>query len=70
MISFRPGFGNSTETALLRVSNDILMSSDAADCSALVLLDLSSTQWTVVSFIKTLCENIKLVYSVSHCLCW
>lgn len=41
---FQSGFcqRHSTETALLRVWNDIMMSSDAVKCSILVLLDLSS----------------------------
>lgn len=41
---FQSGFQKqrSTETALLKVFNDILMSSDADDWSGFVLIDLSS----------------------------
>lgn len=46
---FESGFRqrHSTETARLRVSNDIMMSSDADKCSILVLLDLSAAFDTV-----------------------
>lgn len=36
-----------TETALLRVSNDILIHIDAGECSILLLLDLSAAFGTV-----------------------
>lgn len=46
---FQSGFhkNHSTETRLLRISNDILMSADAGEFSVLVLLDLSGVSDTV-----------------------
>lgn len=46
---FQFGFrrAHSTETALLRVSNDILMRCGAGECSVLLMLDLTSTFDTV-----------------------
>ena len=42
---FRPG--HSTETAVLRVSSDILLAVDRGDVAALILLDLSAAFDTV-----------------------
>lgn len=46
---FQSGFRkhHSTETALLKVSSDIMMSADSGKCTVLVLLDLSSAFDTV-----------------------
>lgn len=42
--SFQSGFKSRhcTEMALIKVTNDLLLTADRCDCSALVLLDLSS----------------------------
>uniref|UniRef100_A0A669C582 Reverse transcriptase domain-containing protein n=1 Tax=Oreochromis niloticus TaxID=8128 RepID=A0A669C582_ORENI len=62
---FQSGFRqfHSTETALLRVSSDILMDNDAGKCSVLLMLDLTSAFDTVDHHI--LIERLKKWVGVS-----
>uniref|UniRef100_A0A669BKN7 Reverse transcriptase domain-containing protein n=1 Tax=Oreochromis niloticus TaxID=8128 RepID=A0A669BKN7_ORENI len=62
---FPSGFrrAHSTETALLRVSSDILMQNDAGKCSVLLMLDLTSAFDTVDHYI--LHERLKYWVGVS-----
>uniref|UniRef100_A0A669C2J2 Reverse transcriptase domain-containing protein n=1 Tax=Oreochromis niloticus TaxID=8128 RepID=A0A669C2J2_ORENI len=62
---FQSGFrrAHSTETALLRVSSDILMNNDAGKCSVLLMLDLTSAFDTVDHHI--LLERLKHWVGVS-----
>uniref|UniRef100_A0A669AZZ0 Reverse transcriptase domain-containing protein n=1 Tax=Oreochromis niloticus TaxID=8128 RepID=A0A669AZZ0_ORENI len=62
---FQSGFrrAHSTETALLRVSSDILMQNDAGKCSVLLMLDLTSAFDTVDHYI--LLERLKYWVGVS-----
>uniref|UniRef100_A0A3P9C9L9 Reverse transcriptase domain-containing protein n=1 Tax=Maylandia zebra TaxID=106582 RepID=A0A3P9C9L9_9CICH len=62
---FQSGFrrAHSTETALLRVSSDILMSNDAGKCSVLLMLDLTSAFDTADN--RSLLERLKHWVGVS-----
>lgn len=64
---FQSGYrqNHSTETALLRVHNDILMASDSGKCTALVLLDLSSAFDTVDHAI--LLDRLQNIVGISGC---
>jgi hypothetical protein len=65
--AYRPGF--STETALLRVTNDLLCSADRGDVSMLLLLDLSAAFDTIDHNI--LLDRLKCEAGVtSVCLDW
>ena len=46
MLSWPQNLGHSTETALTRIHNDILLAIDDNGCVILVLLDLSAAQST------------------------
>lgn len=67
---FQSGFRkhHSTETALLKVSSDIMMSADSGKCTVLVLLDLSSAFDTVDHqiLLRRLRDEVGLSGSVLH----
>ena len=68
--TFQSGFRklHSTETALLKVSSDIMMSADSGKCTVLVLLDLSSAFDTVDHqiLLRRLRDEVGLSGSVLH----
>ncbi len=59
---FQSGFKkyHSTETALLKVLNDVVISADSGDCTALVLLDLSAAFHIV--------DHAILLARLEHCV--
>ena len=67
---FQSGFRkhHSTETALLKVSSDIMMSADSGKCTVLVLLDLSSAFDTIDHqiLLRRLRDEVGLSGSVLH----